>query len=87
MTDGRLRRALRIGGGCLLLCIGVIGGFIPVLQGWMFVLAGLTLMAPESRRIRRLLEWAKLRAGVPEEEDESAPVASRTEKGRNANEQ
>jgi hypothetical protein len=47
--------------GSILLLIGVIGGFIPVLQGWIFILAGLTLMAPESRRARRALDWAKRR--------------------------
>lgn len=39
--------------------VGVIGGFIPVMQGWIFVIAGLTIMAPESRRARRALDWAK----------------------------
>lgn len=45
----------------MLLLVGVIGGFIPVLQGWVFILAGLTLMAPESERARAALEWAKAR--------------------------
>lgn len=52
---------MRLGGGTLLLVLGVIGGFIPVLQGWLLVLAGLSLMAPESRRARRALRWAKRR--------------------------
>ena len=44
--------------------VGVIGGFIPVFQGWVFVLAGLGLLSQESEHARRLLEWAKQRAGV-----------------------
>jgi hypothetical protein len=37
----------------------VAGGFIPILQGWIFVLAGLSIMAPESRMARMALDWAK----------------------------
>ncbi len=55
----QVERVARIVGGSVLLIIGVIGGFIPVLQGWIFVIAGLTLIAPESRRARRALDWAK----------------------------
>jgi uncharacterized membrane protein YbaN (DUF454 family) len=54
-------RWFRLGGGSLLLLVGFLGGFIPVLQGWVFVLAGLTLMAPESKTARRLLEAARRR--------------------------
>lgn len=52
-------RWFRLIGGTLLIVAGIIGGFIPILQGWMFVVAGLALMAPESRRASRALEWAK----------------------------
>jgi len=47
--------------GSILLVIGFIGGFIPILQGWVFVLAGLTIMAPESEMARRFLERVKAR--------------------------
>jgi hypothetical protein len=57
----QVERALRLTIGSILLLIGVIGGFIPVLQGWIFILGGLTLMAPESRQARRALDWAKRR--------------------------
>jgi uncharacterized membrane protein YbaN (DUF454 family) len=53
------RHALRIARlsiGSLLIVVGVIGGFIPVLQGWIFVLGGLSLLAQESDRARLLLE-------------------------------
>jgi len=45
--------------GSILLVIGFIGGFIPILQGWVFVIAGLTVMAPESETASRFLERAK----------------------------
>jgi len=52
---------LRLSVGGLLLAIGVIGGFVPILQGWIFILAGLSVIAPESRRVRRLLDYLRAR--------------------------
>jgi hypothetical protein len=57
---------LRLSVGAALLGVGVLGAFLPILQGWIFFLAGLSVMAPESPRARRALDWAKarLRRGV-----------------------
>ena len=52
----------RLIAGSILLIVGVIGGFIPVLQGWIFILLGLSIIAPESERARQLLEWARTKA-------------------------
>lgn len=38
------RRILRNAIGVLCIIVGIIGGLIPVLQGWMFILAGLLLI-------------------------------------------
>jgi len=57
----QIRRAITIGLGLLFLLIGVIGGFIPVLQGWIFVLIGLTLLAKEVPFVRHKLEQVKAR--------------------------
>jgi hypothetical protein len=54
-------RIARLGVGSVLLLAGVVGGFIPVLQGWILVVLGLSIMAPESERARALLDWAKAR--------------------------
>ena len=35
-----IKKSLRIFLGIVLILIGIIGGFIPILQGWMFILAG-----------------------------------------------
>ena len=82
----QIQRAVRIVGGSLLLLIGVIGGFVPVLQGWIFVIAGLTLLAPESKRARRALDWAKAkvkrgdhREREPVKEGESDPTQKKVE--------
>jgi len=52
----------RLIAGSILLIVGVIGGFIPVLQGWIFILLGLSIVAPESERARQLLGWARTKA-------------------------
>ena len=56
----------KIGLGFLLILIGVIGGFIPIVQGWMFVLPGLAILATEFVWARRLLEKARARIGRKE---------------------
>ncbi|PYT06807.1 MAG: hypothetical protein DMF49_10090 [Acidobacteria bacterium] len=48
-----LLRALRIGSGSLLLLVGFIAGLLPILQGWIFVLAGLSLLSTEVRLVRK----------------------------------
>ncbi len=81
----QVERVARIVGGSVLLIIGVIGGFIPVLQGWIFVIAGLTLLAPESRRARRALDWAKSkvkREGKAESRETEAPAETNTTQRR-----
>ncbi len=62
--------------GVLLVLAGVVAGFLPIVQGWVFILAGLTIMAPESHRARKLLEWAKEKAGIKSSKadgDEAGP--------------
>lgn len=39
--------------------IGLIGGLVPVFQGWMFGVPGLILLARHFKWARRLLDWAK----------------------------
>lgn len=61
----QVKRIVRLTVGSILLVIGFIGGFIPILQGWVFVLAGLTVMAPESKTASRFLERVKARVKRP----------------------
>ena len=49
-------RIARLSAGSLLIIVGIIGGFIPIFQGWVFILAGLSILAQESDRIRTLLD-------------------------------
>ena len=55
-------RIARLSAGSVLILVGVIGGFIPVLQGWVFILAGLSVLAQESDRARALLDRIRERA-------------------------
>jgi uncharacterized membrane protein YbaN (DUF454 family) len=58
----KAKRILRIVGGFLLILLGIIGGFIPILQGWVFILAGLMLLAPEFAWARWLRDKLKDKA-------------------------
>lgn len=48
-------RLVRLIGGWLLLILGIIGCFLPVLQGFLMIAAGLALLSRESPFIRRQL--------------------------------
>jgi hypothetical protein len=66
-----LRKILRLLLGFLLVIIGIIGGFVPILQGWMFLIPGLIILAEFFPPIRRLVDWAKRKAGREHEADDA----------------
>lgn len=51
----------RIVSGFALLVAGVIGLFLPILQGIAMIVGGLLLLAPEYRWAGRVLGWTKRR--------------------------
>ena len=56
--SSRLRRILRLTAGCLLVVLGLLGLFLPFLQGVLFLLVGLYLLSldwPRARLLRRKL--------------------------------
>jgi len=59
----RLWRIARITAGIALLILGVIGLFLPFLQGILFLIMGLTLLSTESERAKAWLEWLQERSG------------------------
>lgn len=60
MTRGVVRAGkIMLGIGCLVL--GVVGLFLPFLQGILFLIIGLTLLSGESARVRSWLEWLRRR--------------------------
>ncbi len=49
--------------GWVLILFGIVGLFLPILQGFLFLLIGLALLSSESKTARRILE--RLRARYP----------------------
>jgi uncharacterized protein YqgC (DUF456 family) len=45
--------------GLLLLAVGLAGLVLPVLQGWVFILAGLAVLSSHSVWARTALDWLK----------------------------
>ena len=60
-----LWRMIKIAGGLGFLGLGFVGLFLPVLQGVLFLLVGLTILSTESRRVRRLRDEIKRRHPGP----------------------
>jgi uncharacterized membrane protein YbaN (DUF454 family) len=56
-----IRKPLMLALGCLSLAVGVAGAFIPVFQGWIFVLIGLAIFARESQTVRGWIRSARRR--------------------------
>jgi hypothetical protein len=42
--------------------LGLIGGLIPILQGWMFGIPGLLILSEYFPPVKRLVDWAKAKA-------------------------
>ena len=61
-----MKHTLRIALGVILVITGLIGGLIPVFQGWIFGIPGLIILADYFPPIKRLLTWAKKKAGYKE---------------------
>ena len=59
MANKIFLRVFRLTVGWFLLIVGFIGLFVPVLQGWLFMLAGLSLLAAESEWARKVLTFLK----------------------------
>jgi uncharacterized membrane protein YbaN (DUF454 family) len=52
---------LRYVAGIAFLILGVIGLFLPVLQGILFILIGLAILFPRNRYVEQLITWARNR--------------------------
>jgi len=58
-----MRHTFRITLGFLLVIIGLIGGLIPIFQGWVFGIPGLIILADYFPPVKRILDYAKLKYG------------------------
>ena len=66
-----MKHTLRITLGIILVIIGMIGGLIPIFQGWIFGIPGLIILADYFPPIKRLLNWAKKKSGYKEKSQNS----------------
>lgn len=57
----RLTRLALLTVGWALVALGVVGLFLPVLQGVLFILAGLSILSHESKTAKRWLERLRTR--------------------------
>ncbi len=60
-TVRTLKRTLRLVAGWIFLTLGVLGLFLPILQGILFLAIGIILLAPDIPPFKRLLEWLRKR--------------------------
>lgn len=56
-----MKRILKISVGMLLILLGIVGLFLPILQGILFLLLGTLILSSESKRVRRLMALLRLR--------------------------
>tara|TARA_S200000501_G_C20650584_1_gene667281 strand:+ start:381 stop:584 length:204 start_codon:yes stop_codon:yes gene_type:complete len=66
-----MKHTLRITFGIILVIIGMIGGLIPIFQGWIFGIPGLIILADYFPPVKRLLSWAKKKSGYKEKSQNS----------------
>jgi len=64
-----VKHTLRITLGIVLVIIGMIGGLIPIFQGWLFGIPGLIILADYFPPVKRLLNWAKKKAGYDNKDE------------------
>lgn len=78
----QIRRLVTIIVGALFIVAGVISGFLPFLQGWIFILIGLMLLAKEVPFVHHKLEQVKHR--FPKQTEQLHRLKARLFPGRAA---
>jgi uncharacterized membrane protein YbaN (DUF454 family) len=59
VIPSRARKVVDWAIGLSLIAVGVVGGFVPVFQGWVFVVAGLAVLSSHSSVARGVLDRLK----------------------------
>ena len=67
-----MKHTFRITLGITLVIIGMVGGLIPIFQGWLFGIPGLIILADYFPPIKRVLKWAKKKAGYKEQDENNS---------------
>mgnify|MGYP001403841943 FL=1 len=66
-----IKRTARITFGIILVIIGLIGGLIPIFQGWIFGIPGLIILADYFPPVNKLLVWAKKKARISDKKEKN----------------
>ena len=53
-----------ISAGSALIVLGIVGLFLPILQGWLMIFAGLAVLSPHSRAARTIMRKLKEKLGI-----------------------
>ena len=64
-----IKQTARITFGIILVIIGLIGGLIPIFQGWIFGIPGLIILADYFPPVNKLLIWAKKKARISDKKE------------------
>ncbi len=78
-------KMLTISFGVSLVLLGIAGLFLPILQGWLMIFAGLAVLSPHSRRARWILKTLKEKVGIhrkPEDGEAGGAVVSEADAER-----
>jgi len=59
-----IKDTLKISLGIVLVVIGLLGGLIPIFQGWIFGIPGLIILSNYFPLVKRFLSWVKNKAGL-----------------------
>ena len=59
-----IKHILKISLGIILVFVGLIGGLVPIFQGWVFGVPGLIILANYFPPAKRLLNWLKNKVGL-----------------------
>lgn len=43
--------------------LGIIGLILPIMPGWVFLIPGLVILSDYFPRVKKLVDWAKHKAG------------------------
>ena len=64
-----VKHTLRFTVGLILVLTGLVGGLIPIFQGWVFGIPGLIILADYLPPVRRLLKWTKKKYAKSKEDN------------------
>ena len=56
--------------GVVLVVIGIIGGIVPIFQGWIFGIPGLIILAKYFPPLKRILIWVKKKGGFIKKDEQ-----------------